>query len=152
MPMTTEWYQLTTEAVAKELGSDPVVGLPAEEVAKRLVEYGPNELVEKPGKSRWEILREQLTGFLTLVLIGAAVISLALGEYLDSIVILIIVVLNAVLGYTQEYRAEQAMAALKRMAVPTVRVRSRRQAAGSAGERADVGRHGCAGDRQCRAR
>ena len=121
--MTTEWYQLTTEAVAKQLGSNPVVGLPADEAAKRLAEYGPNELVEKAGKSRWEILREQLTGFLTLILIGAAVISLALGEYLDAIVILIIVILNAVLGYTQEYRAEQAMAALKRMAVPTVRVR-----------------------------
>lgn len=123
MPMTTEWYQLTTKAVAQQLGSDPVLGLPADEVAKRLAEYGPNELVEKAGKSRWEIMREQLTGFLTLVLIGAAVVSLALGEYLDTIVILIIVVLNAVLGYTQEYRAEQAMAALKRLAVPTVRVR-----------------------------
>ena len=121
--MTTEWYQLTTKAVAQQLGSDPKLGLPADEVAKRLAQYGPNELVEKAGKSRWEILREQLTGFLTLILIGAAVISLALGEYLDAIVILIIVVLNAVLGYTQEYRAEQAMAALKRMAVPTVRVR-----------------------------
>ena len=68
------------------------------------------------------ILLAQLTGVLTLILIGAAVVSVFLGDVIDAVVILAIVVLNAALGFTQEYRAEQSMAALKRLAVPTVRV------------------------------
>ena len=66
---------------------------------------------------------DQVKGVLTLILVGAALVSIFLEEYVDSVVILAIVVLNAFLGYTQEYRAEQSMAALKRMAVPTVKVR-----------------------------
>jgi P-type Ca2+ transporter type 2C len=90
---------------------------------ERLNQYGPNELIEKGVKSPWKILWEQMTGIMVIILLVSAVISFFLEEYTDAIVILIIVILNALLGFTQEFRAEQAMAALKKMAVPTVRSR-----------------------------
>jgi Ca2+-transporting ATPase len=117
------WYQLEKPEVLSVLKSDLENGLSDDEAARRLQEHGPNELVERAQKSPLAILWEQLTGIMVIILIISAVISFILGEATDAIVILVIVVLNAVLGFTQEYRAEQAMAALKRMAVPHVRVR-----------------------------
>ncbi|MEA4910240.1 MAG: cation-translocating P-type ATPase, partial [Anaerolineaceae bacterium] len=117
------WYQSDIKKVLQELDTDLEHGLSPEEAARRLKEYGPNELIDHGVKSPWAILWEQLTGIMVVILIISAVISILLGEYTDAIVILIIVVLNAVLGFTQEYRAEQTMAALKKMAVPHVRVR-----------------------------
>lgn len=121
--MSTHWYQLTADGALQQLGVNAAQGLSAAEAEKRLSEFGLNELTEKAGRSRWQIIREQLTGILTILLYIAIVISAALGDWLEAVVILVIVVLNAILGYTQEYRAEQSMAALKRMAVPKVRVR-----------------------------
>ncbi len=117
------WYQLERPSVLERLRVDPEQGLSEEEVSRRLQEHGPNELVEHGIKSPWKILLEQLTGIMVVILILSAIISAFLGEYTDAIVILVIVILNALLGFTQEYRAEQAMAALKQMAVPIVRVR-----------------------------
>src|SRR5512143_1597506 len=119
----TEWHTLETQEAVRQIRSDLENGLTAAEAARRLAEYGPNELVERAGKSPWAILWEQFTGIMVVMLIISAVVSVILGETIDAIVIMIIVVLNAVLGFVQEYRAEQAMAALKRMAVPHVRVR-----------------------------
>ncbi len=121
--MSNAWYQKTASQTLEELGSEAKTGLSEAEVLNRQQKYGLNELVERGGRTRWQILVEQLSGILTLILVGAALISLFLGEYIDAVVILAIVVLNAALGFFQEYRAEQSMAALKRMAVPTVRVR-----------------------------
>ena len=118
----TNWFELETKAVLDELKTDEG-GLSPEEAVLRKTQYGPNELIDRGVKSPWAIFREQLTGIMVIILIVSAVISLVLGEYTDAIIILIIVILNAVLGFTQEYRAEQAMAALKRMSVPQVRVR-----------------------------
>ncbi len=117
------WYQLETEEVLAQLRSDVEAGLNAAEAERRLEEHGPNELVERGLKSPWRILWEQLTGILVLILILAAIVSAALGDFEDAVAILAIVVLNAALGFSQEYRAEKAMAALKELAVPTVRVR-----------------------------
>lgn len=117
------WYQLDPQEALTELNTDIESGLSSNEAARRLEQYGPNELIERGAKSPWLILWEQFTGIMIVILIIAAGISVLLGEYTDAIVILIIVVLNAVLGFTQEYRAEQAMAALKKMAVPHVRAR-----------------------------
>jgi P-type Ca2+ transporter type 2C len=118
-----EWHRLEVSEVLKNLTTDPEDGLSEVEVQERLNQYGPNELIEKGVKSPWKILWEQMTGIMVIILLVSVVISFFLEEYTDAIVILIIVILNALLGFTQEYRAEQAMAALKKMAVPTVRSR-----------------------------
>ena len=121
--MMTEWYRLDAQEALRQVGSDVENGLSAAEAERRLAEYGPNELVERAGKGPWAILWEQFTGIMVVMLIISAVISLILGETIDALVIMVIVILNAILGFVQEYRAEQAMAPLKRMAVPHVRVR-----------------------------
>ncbi|MHB8798591.1 MAG: cation-translocating P-type ATPase [Thermoanaerobaculia bacterium] len=116
------WHRSAAEVLA-ELGCEPETGLPAAEAAARLGRHGANELIERAGRSRLEIVREQLLNVMTLILVVAAAVSAVLGDWVEAIVILAIVVLNAVLGYSQEYRAERSMAALKRMSVPTVRAR-----------------------------
>jgi len=117
------WYQYEVEEIIDALGSDAARGLSSQEAVKLLQKYGPNELIDRGVKSPWKILWEQFTGLMVLILIVAAVISAILGETTEVIVIMIIVVLNAALGFTQEYRAEKSMAALKKMAVPKVRVK-----------------------------
>jgi Ca2+-transporting ATPase len=121
--VSAHWYRLTVEEAARRLGTDPASGLTNEEAQRRLEHCGPNEIEEQGGRSRWQILFGQLTGVMTLVLFVAAGISVFLGDVLDAIVILAIVVLNAALGYSQEERAEQSMAALKRLSAPLVRAR-----------------------------
>ncbi|MEJ2210354.1 MAG: cation-translocating P-type ATPase [Anaerolineae bacterium] len=118
-----DWYRKESAHVVAHLNSDAGAGLATEEAQRRLAEHGPNELVERGAKSPWRILWEQLTGVMVVILIVAAVVSGVIGDWKDAIAILAIVVLNAVLGFSQEYRAEKAMAALKQLAVPTVKVR-----------------------------
>ena len=117
-----EWHQLTADAALGRIDSRPD-GLTASEVEARLARFGPNQLVDRGGRTIWNILLEQLKSVMVIVLIVAGVISLALGELTDAAAILTIVVLNAILGVMQEYRAEGAMQALKSLAVPVVRVR-----------------------------
>ncbi len=119
---TERWHTLTAEETLARLETQQS-GLTPSETARRMAEYGPNELIDRGVKSVWRILWEQLTAIMVIILIIAAIISAALGDYKDAIAILAIVVLNAALGVTQEYRAEKAMAALKKMAVPIVKVR-----------------------------
>jgi Ca2+-transporting ATPase len=121
--MSENWYQMSTGDVAENLKTDAVQGLSSAEAEARLQQYGLNELVERGARTKAQILIEQFTGFMTLILIGAAVVSIVLGDFLDAVVIMAIVVLNAALGFFQEYKAEQSIAALQRMSVPTVRVR-----------------------------
>jgi P-type Ca2+ transporter type 2C len=118
-----EWHRLEVSEVLQKLNTSPEKGLSETDIEERLQQYGHNELIEKGIKSPWKILWEQLTGVMVVILLVSAIISFFLQEYTDAIVILIIVVLNALLGFTQEYKAEQAMAALKKMAVPHVRVK-----------------------------
>ncbi len=91
-------------------------GLTAEEAQARLKAHGPNELVEKKKKKPLMMFLDQFKDFMILVLLAAAIISGIIGEPADTAAILVIVLLNAVLGFTQEYRAEKAMEALKKMA------------------------------------
>jgi Ca2+-transporting ATPase len=105
------------------LETDQDYGLDETVAAERLERDGPNELVESGTKSPWRILLEQFLDTMVIVLIVAALVSMVLGEVKDAIAILVIVVLNAILGFTQEYRAERAMAALKQLSSPTVRLR-----------------------------
>ena len=117
------WYSKNVQEVLQEVGGDLQKGLSSDEVVKLREQYGLNELVDRGTKSPWKILWEQLTGTMVIMLIISAVITFFLKEYKDAIAILVIVILNTILGFSQEYRAEQAMAALKKMAVPKVRVR-----------------------------
>ncbi|MBK7975200.1 MAG: cation-translocating P-type ATPase [Deltaproteobacteria bacterium] len=92
-------------------------------MTRRLDEVGRNELVERGGKSRLRILWDQFASTMMVMLIAAAVVSAALADYEDAVAIVSIVILNAILGFSQEVRAERAIAALKRLSVPIVRVR-----------------------------
>ena len=117
------WYEVDSDTAAAQLGTDPEQGLTASDAARRLTADGPNELVESGARSAWTIAWEQLTATMVVILIVAAVVSVAVGDYKDAVAILAIVVLNAVLGFYQEFRAEKAIAALKKLAVPHVKVR-----------------------------
>ena len=117
-----KWYQLEIAALLAEFGSDPHQGLTSAQVAANRLKFGQNQLVEPPGKTVLTMLLEQFKEFLVLLLFGAAVVSGFLGEWLDLIVILTIVVLNACLGVFQEYKAEQSLAALKKLAAPLAKV------------------------------
>ena len=117
------WYKLDRDIVLERLSSDAQTGLEEVEAAERLKEYGPNELVERGVKNPWRILFEQFTETMVLILIVAAIISGLLGDLKDTVAIVAIVILNALLGFRQEYQAEKAMAALKKLAVPNVKVR-----------------------------
>jgi Ca2+-transporting ATPase len=96
-------------------------GLSDAEALARQAIHGANELVEQHARRPLAILWEQFTNVMVLILIAAALLSLGLGKFLEAGAILAIVVLFAVLGFIQEYRAEQAIAALKKLAVPSVR-------------------------------
>ena len=117
-----KWYSLDVQEVSRELGTDPEVGLDIEEAARRLRDYGPNALEEKPPRSVLSMFIGQMKETLVLILVAAAVISAILGEWEDSIVILIIVALNAVIGVVQENKAEHALRALKEITKPSAKV------------------------------
>ncbi len=118
----TAWHARTTAQVAEALRSDTRNGLSAAEAAHRLNEAGPNELRRQRAVSPVQIFAAQFKSLVIWVLIGVAAVSAALGEMIDSIAIITIVVLNACIGFFQEYRAEQAVAALARMTAPRARV------------------------------
>ncbi len=113
-----DWHIKDIGAVFSELTTSSN-GLSADEAVKRLSTFGPNILVEEKKRPPVMIFLGQFADFMIIVLIVAAVIAGLLGEVTDSIAIVVIVVLNAVLGFTQEFRAERAMAALKKMAAPS---------------------------------
>jgi len=115
------WHQKELKAVLAELDV-PVDGLSSEEAGRRLAKYGRNELVEKGKRSLLAMIVDQFRDFMILILIAAAVVSGFVGDLADTIAILVIVLLNAVIGVVQEYRAEKAMEALKQMAAPVARV------------------------------
>lgn len=116
------WWNMTTQVVAEKYATDVTTGLSSEKVAERLREYGHNQLMEQRGRTRWDIVIAQFKDFIVWVLIGAALVSGFLGEWIDTIAIIGIVVVNAVLGFMQEHRAEKSLAALKKLASPTSKV------------------------------
>jgi Ca2+-transporting ATPase len=117
------WHTSEAAEVLRALGTDAASGLSNEEAARRLEERGTNELEDRGTRSPWAILWEQFTSTMIVILIVAALASALLGDYEDAIAIAIIVVLNAALGFGQEYRAERAMAALQHLSAPRVKVR-----------------------------
>ncbi len=136
LPDNAVWHSLEPKLALQQLSTSADTGLTIEEVQQRLQKYGPNELEESGGRSSWDILVDQFKNIMLLMLIAVAVISgilaflrwqsgeLKPGEipFKDTIAILAIVILNGILGYVQESRAEQALAALKKLSSPNVRV------------------------------
>ncbi len=116
------WHTLSVEETAEKLNSSASTGLSHDQAADRLALHGANALEEAKHRSPWRMLLDQFTEFMILILIGAAIISGIVGDIEDTIAIIVIVILNAVIGFVQEYRAERSMAALKRMSEATVQV------------------------------
>ncbi|MCL5060573.1 MAG: cation-translocating P-type ATPase [Candidatus Thermoplasmatota archaeon] len=116
------WHCLDSEAAAAHLDSDLGMGLAADAAAARLEQVGPNALPEAGRRHPFIMLASQFTDFMILVLIAAAVIAGFIGEPQDTVAIVVIVFLNGIIGFVQEYRAERAMAALKQLASPQARV------------------------------
>ena len=110
------------EEIVSIFQTDLEHGLADEEARLRLEKYGKNELQEKERPGFLSMLARQFANFLVIILIIAAVVSALLGEWIDAMAILVIVILNAVVGVIQESKAEQALAALKKMAAPVARV------------------------------
>ncbi len=115
------WYIKETDSTLKELGSSES-GLTAGEASARLDKYGPNELVETEKRSLFMMFIDQFKDFMIMILIAAAIVSGVIGELVDTLAIIVIIILNAIIGFVQEYRAEQAMKALKQMAALTADV------------------------------
>ncbi|MCS4538446.1 MAG: cation-translocating P-type ATPase [Thaumarchaeota archaeon] len=116
------WHSKTAEETLKILNADKDLGLSEEEAKSRLATYGANELVAQKKTSAVQIFVKQFKNLLLAILLGATVISAALGETVDAIVIGIIVVFVVILGFVQEYRAESTLDALKKMLSPTCTV------------------------------
>jgi len=115
------WHQCSVEEAYRQLGTRRA-GLRACEVTQRRAHHGPNVLEEAPPRSLLAMFAAQLADLMILILVGAAVVSGLIGDLTDTIVIIAIVLLNAALGFAQEFRAERAMAALKAMAAPSATV------------------------------
>lgn len=118
----SRWEVKSAEQVLTELSSHPDRGLSQVEVERRIKEFGRNELKERGGRGTLAILLGQFTSIMVIILLVAGVVSILLGEFVDAGAIFVIVVLNAVLGFVQEFRAEKTMQTLKQLAVPKVRV------------------------------
>ncbi|MGC9332667.1 MAG: HAD-IC family P-type ATPase, partial [Anaerolineae bacterium] len=127
------WHTMDIDKAVAAQDSDLDQGLTQAEVARRQERFGPNQLQERPGRTFWQMLLDQFNQFLVLILLVAAIVSALIGwseynrtgnttEFVDAAAIMAIVILNAVLGVVQEGRAEEALAALKKMAAPNARV------------------------------
>ncbi len=116
------WHAREPEDVFASLGTSPDAGLSQAEAAARLAEFGPNELREAPRPTFWRMLLEQFNNFIVIFLIVASIVSAVVGDVVEAAAILAIVILNALLGVIQERRAEEALAALRRMAAPEAHV------------------------------
>jgi P-type Ca2+ transporter type 2C len=132
---STPWHAIDIDRTIAQLETNIDQGLSATAAQSRLVQYGKNELVATAGRSRWQILLDQFTNIMLLMLIFVAFVSgamdvwsMSIGElkgfpFKDTIAILSVVILNGIMGYFQESKAEEALAALKQMASPQVKVR-----------------------------
>ena len=117
------WFSKSQDEVLEEFGVNPANGLSAAEVKTRLEKYGFNQMKSKPKKSILSLFFSQLKDMLIYVLLASAVITFIIGEIADSIIILLVIILNAVIGVIQEYKAEKAVEALQKMTTPKSVVR-----------------------------
>lgn len=118
----TSWHMMPVDEVIRRLDTNPDIGLSNTEADNRLRKYGYNQLEEKEGVSPLLLFLGQFNNFIVWVLIGAAIISGVLEEWVDALAIIAIVIINAIIGFIQEYRAEKSLAALQKMSAPFSRV------------------------------
>ena len=116
----SNWHSMEVDQVLKELNTDPHQGLSVEEARSRLKKYGFNELKQEEPVSLFTLFINQFKNILIIILLIAIGLSALVGEVVDAAIIGVIVVFCAVLGLTQEYRAERALEALKKMLSPTM--------------------------------
>jgi Ca2+-transporting ATPase len=116
------WHTLEAKDIAELLETQPLEGLSSSEAQERLQKTGPNELKEAPRPGFLPMVLDQFNNFIVIILIIASLVSALLGDYVEAVAILAIVVLNAILGVVQEQRAEEALAALRRLAAPEAHV------------------------------
>ncbi len=115
---SSRWHMLTVAEVSERLQSDPARGLTEQEAARRLAQFGPNRLTQKQGRSAFSILVAQFRSLIVLLLPVAAAIAFAMGENVEAVAILIVIVLNAAIGFLTEWKAQQALEALQKQSVP----------------------------------
>ena len=119
--MVSEWHSMKVEEVLSDLRADQK-GLSREEAERRLKEFGYNELKEKKRVTPLQIFLRQFKDIFVIMLLVATAISFLIGETVDAITIAVIVILNSVVGFVQEYRSEKAMEAMKKLTAPKARV------------------------------
>lgn len=120
--MKQHWHSQTPHALAQELNTDLEHGLSARKAAQYVEKYGVNKLIEPERDSIWSIFLRQFEDFMTIILMISTAVSALLGEVTDAIAILAIIILNAILGFIQEYRAEKSLDALKQLTAPMAHV------------------------------
>jgi len=122
-PATARWYALSPDEVAQELHVDPAQGLSAGRASDLLKKDGPNALPEEKPEPGWRRFLDQYRAYMQIILVVAAIVSLAIQEWSTGVLLLVLTVLNAVVGLRQEGKAESAMNALKSLLKATARVR-----------------------------
>ena len=123
-PMSLSWHAVSTAEAGRHLAVDPSAGLSSSEVLRRQERDGPNRLAEARREPRWQAFLRQFQDLLIIILLVAAVVSLVVTrEWETPVVIALVVLLNATIGFVQESRAEASLEALKKMLVTTATVR-----------------------------
>ena len=123
VPAAQHWYARSPDETAAALAVDPATGLSSAKAAELLKANGPNALPEEKPKPGWRRFLDEYRSYMQIILVGAAVVSLAIAEWGTGVLLLVLTVLNAVVGLRQEGKAESAMNALKSMMKATARVR-----------------------------
>lgn len=118
----TSPYTLQLKTLLKDLQTDSEIGLTQVNAETRILKYGKNRLPEPEKAPLWKLFFKQFANFMIYILLGAVALSLFLADYNDAILIGIVILVNAVIGFVQEYKAEKTLASLKKMASPTAKV------------------------------
>ena len=117
------WFKKKLEDVIQELNTNISFGLSCNEAKKRLLQYGENKLISQKKKTVLELFMEQLKDVMIYILFAAAIISFIMGEITDSVIILIVIFINAIIGVLQESKAEKALEELTKLSTPKALVR-----------------------------
>jgi Ca2+-transporting ATPase len=118
-----DWYRLSAEACIQRLEVDPQQGLNDAEVDKRRQTYGPNELAEAEKEPVWRAFLRQFNDYMQIMLLAAGIVSIIIGQYSTGILLIALTLINAIIGYWQEGKAEESVAALAQMLHVQARVR-----------------------------